>query len=96
MMTEQEEEFIHFVLCIEYPNRAWNLINTIKVAESGPLVGFAFRFALVEYSKPYNTSRGTVKKKRKLDTSCIPQTYLPFIRESSTRGIKFMRIPISL
>lgn len=76
MMTEQEEEFIHFVLCIECLNRVWRLINTIKAAESGSVVGFAFRFALVEYSKPYNTSHGTTKKKRKLDTSCVPPDLL--------------------
>lgn len=75
-MTEQEEEFIHFVLCIECLHRVWRLINTIKTAESSPVVGFAFRFALIEYSKPYNTSRGNVKKKRKLDTSCIPPELL--------------------
>ena len=76
MMTEQEEEFIHFVLCIECLNRVWRLMNTIKDAQSSSLVGFAFRFALVEYSKPYNSSRGTFKKKRKLDTSCIPPDLL--------------------
>lgn len=76
MMTKQEEEFIHFVSCIECLNRVWRLISTIKAAQRSPLVGFAFRFALVEYSKPYNASRGTVKDKHKLDTSCIPPDLL--------------------
>ena len=75
-MTEQEEEFIHFVLCIECLNRVWRMINTIKDAQSCSLVGYAFRFALVEYSKPYNSSRGAFKKNRKLDTSCIPSDLL--------------------
>lgn len=76
MMTEQEEEFIHFVSCIECLNRVWRMVGAIKTAQSGPLVGYAFRFALVEYSKPYNASRGTIKNKYKLDTSCIPPDLL--------------------
>ena len=76
MLTEQKEEFIHFVLCIECLNRVWRLINTIKDAQRNSLVGYAFRFALVEYSKPYNSSRGTFRRNRKLDTSCIPTELL--------------------
>lgn len=75
-MTEQEEEFIHFVSCIKCLNRVLRMLNRIKAAQSDPLVGYAFRFALVEYAKPYNASRGAIKNKHKLDTSCIPPDLL--------------------
>jgi hypothetical protein len=38
-----------------------------------PLLGAAFRYALIEYSKPYTESRGTVKNKRRLDTAHVPR-----------------------
>lgn len=70
-MTDQEEGYIHFVSCIASLNTAWRLINIIKVERDNPLIGPAFRYALVEYSKPYSESRGSGRKRR-LDTSCIP------------------------
>jgi hypothetical protein len=74
-MTDQEEEFVHFVSCIASLNNAWRLINSIKSESGNPLVGPAFRYALVEYSKPYRESRGN-RRKRRLDTSCIPTDML--------------------
>jgi hypothetical protein len=75
-MTEQEEHFVHFVSCITWLNNAWRLLNTIHTQPENPLVRPAFRFALVEYCKPYKPSHG-INKKFKLDTSLIPQEYLP-------------------
>ena len=49
-MTDQEEEFVHFVLCIASLNNSWRLINIIKAESGNLLVGPAFRYALVEYS----------------------------------------------
>lgn len=74
-MTDQEEEFVHFVSCIASLNNAWRLINRIKAESGNPLVGPAFRYALVEYSKPYRESRSR-RRKRRLDTSCIPTDML--------------------
>ena len=74
-MTDQEEEFVHFVSCIESLNNAWRLINIIKTDRGNPLIGPAFRYALVEYSKPYRESRGRGRKRR-LDASCIPTDML--------------------
>jgi hypothetical protein len=74
-MTDQEKEFVHFVSCIESLNNAWRLINVIKAERDNPLVGPAFRYALIEYSKPYRESRGSGRK-RGLDTSCIPADML--------------------
>lgn len=74
-MTEQEEHFVHFVSCITWLNNAWRLLNMIHTQSENPLIGPAFRFALVEYCKPYKLSHG-INKKFKLDTSFIPKERL--------------------
>lgn len=74
-MTEQEEHFVHFVSCIAWLNNAWRLLNTIHTQPENPLIGPAFRFALVEYCKPYNLSHG-INKKFKLDKSLIPEEHV--------------------
>ncbi len=75
-MTEQEEQFVHFVSCITWLNNAWQLLNMIHEQPENSLVGPAFRFSLVEYCKPYKLSCG-INKKFKLDTSLIPKERLP-------------------
>ena len=75
-MTEQEEHFVHFVSCITWLNNAWRLLNTIHTQPENPLIEPAFRFALVEYCKPYKLSHG-INKKFKLDTTFIPIERLP-------------------
>lgn len=75
-MTDQEEEFVHFVSCIASLNNAWRLINVIKGEIGNPLVGAAFQYVLIEYSKPYRESRSDSGKKRRLDTSYVPQARL--------------------
>src|SRR4051794_30301101 len=74
-MTEQEEHFIHFSSCVTWLNNAWRLLQLIRDQSGNPLVGPAFRFALVEYCKPYKLSRGIIKS-FKLDTTFIPSTLL--------------------
>lgn len=69
-MTEQEEQFVHFTSCISSLNNAWLIINKIKEQKDNPLFGPAFRFALIEYSKPYRQSYGL--KRWKLDDSYVP------------------------
>ncbi|MGH9878312.1 MAG: hypothetical protein ACRD5H_11795 [Nitrososphaerales archaeon] len=75
-MTEQEEHFVHFVSCITWLNNTWRLLNTIQSQPSNPLVGPAFRFAIIEYCTPYNQSHGA-NKKFKLDNSLIPINFIP-------------------
>ncbi len=75
-MTEQEEHFVHFASCITWLNNAWGLLNEIHAQPENPLIGSAFRFALIEYSKPYKLSRG-VNRPFKLDTSLVPKAHLP-------------------
>jgi len=77
-MTKQEECFVHFKFCITSLNNAWQVLNTIrKQPPDNPLIGPAFRFALIEYSKPYQSSRGLYKSWKKLDTTHIPEKYIP-------------------
>ncbi|MEX2500578.1 MAG: hypothetical protein WD397_17065 [Wenzhouxiangellaceae bacterium] len=75
-MTEQEEQFVHFVSCITWLNNAWRILKVIHTQSENLLIGPAFRFALVEYCKPYKLSHG-INKKFKLDTSLIPKERLP-------------------
>lgn len=74
-MTEQEEHFIHFSACVVWQNNAWRLLQAVRDQPTNPLIGPAFRFALIEYSKPYKLSRGVLKP-RKLDTRFIPPDLL--------------------
>jgi hypothetical protein len=57
-MTDQEEQFVHFVSSIDKLNSAWRILQEIKLHKGHSLVGPAFQFALVEYSKPYTVSYG--------------------------------------
>lgn len=74
-MTEQEEKFVHSASCVAWLNNAWSLLQVIR-EQPGPLMGPAFRFALIEYCKPYKLSHGAVRK-HKLDTTHIPSALLP-------------------
>ena len=74
-MTEQEENFIYFTLCIEWLNNAWRLLQAIQMQPKNQLGGAAFRFALIEYCKPYKPSRGS-SKQFKLDTSLISPVHI--------------------
>lgn len=75
-MTENEENFIHFVSCVDWLNNAWVLLKKIESQQSNPLTEAAFRFALVEYCKPYKFSHGSHGRKFKLDTSFILKKHL--------------------
>jgi hypothetical protein len=76
-MTEQEEKFVHFASCITSLNNAWCILQTIQTQPGNPLVGAAFRFALVEYCKAYKSSRRINKKPLYLKTELIPHAYIP-------------------
>lgn len=81
-MTKQEEEYVHFVSCIDDLNNAWRTLNEIKNHIGHSLVAPAFQFALIEYSKPYRTSYGVALNSKgkllqhKLDDSRVPSTYI--------------------
>jgi len=77
-MNLQEEQYVHFVSSTDNLNNAWQILQNIKQilqenkqGKGNPLVGAAFRFALIEYSKPYKCSRGIIKK-YKLNNEHVP------------------------
>jgi hypothetical protein len=75
-MSAEHEEHIHLLTCIDRLNSAWVTLKTIKEQAGNPLIGPAFRYAIVEYSTSFNNSEGLIKKKRKLNEDCVPQEYL--------------------
>lgn len=76
-MHPRNEAFVHFEMCIERLNSAWRTLNMVKEYQGHPLVGPAFRFALVEYAIPYTKSEGTTKKNHSLGTRYVPKDFLP-------------------
>jgi hypothetical protein len=70
-VTQQEEQYIHLVSCGESFNDARHTLQEIKQSRSHPLIGAAFQFAVIQYSKPYLNSRG-IAGKHKLDDRYIP------------------------
>jgi hypothetical protein len=80
-MTEQEEQYIHFVSCIQNLNEAWRILKIIRQQADNPLVGPAFEFALIEYSKPYTASRGKFKGNYSLGIENVPPEYRELHKE---------------
>ena len=82
-MSEQEEKYIHLVNSIDSLNTTWRILKKIKDEKRNPLAGFAFQFALIEYSKPYKDSnsafldsKGRPVRTYRLKTEYIPQSHL--------------------
>jgi hypothetical protein len=77
-MTQEEENeiYIHFVTCIQNLNGAWIILQQIqeRKADSGSpvLIAAAFRFALMEYARPYLKSKGTEIRNHLLNERFIP------------------------
>lgn len=66
-MTIEDEDFIHYIECIDCLNRAWSVLKDIEALETkGAISAAAYRYALIEYAKPYTQSRGDLRKRRKL------------------------------
>jgi hypothetical protein len=70
-MTQQEEQYVHFVSCIDSLELAWRILQEIKKSEAHPLIGVAFQFALIQYAKPYTTAYG-ITGRYKLDDRHVP------------------------
>lgn len=75
-MSDQHETHLHFLVCIDRLNNAWATLNAVRAAKDNPLVGPAFRYALVEYATPYTRSDGPIKRYRHLDETWVPTEYL--------------------
>ena len=80
-MTEQQEQYIHFVSCIQNLNEALRILKIIRRQPGNPLIGPAFEFALIEYSKPYTASRGNFKAKYFLGDENVPTDYSELHKE---------------
>jgi hypothetical protein len=75
-MNEQKEKYRHFAFSIDSLNNAWRILNEVKQQKENTLAGFAFQFALIEYSKPYKTSYGILIERHKLSEIFIPAQYI--------------------
>lgn len=75
-MDNLEERYIHFANCIDSLNQAWRILKKIRDGKDNPLRGFAFQFALIEYSKPYKASYGIKIKHHKLSEAFVPEDHL--------------------
>ena len=70
------ERYLHFVSSIDDLNSAWRILQEIKRSGDNSLVGPAFQFALIEYSKPYKASKVNETERHQLDTKYVPPEYL--------------------
>jgi hypothetical protein len=61
-------------------NEAWATLNAIKADRASRLAGPAFRYALVEYATPYNTSFGANKIRYQLSEQYVPAEHLELHR----------------
>lgn len=74
---QEDEDYAHLIFSINNLNDAHKILLDIKnemvKSEKNSLIVPAFKFALIEYAKPYKKSRSTVKKKGYvLDEKYIP------------------------
>lgn len=74
-MSIQEEEYAHFTSCIEELNSAWRILQDIKKSKDEVLIGYAFRYALIQYAKPYKQSFGKEKRKHQLESKFVPKEH---------------------
>ena len=74
-MTDVHEDHLHILVCMERLNAAWNTLKQIQASLDQPLVGPAFRYALVEYATAFNNSHSPSKKNRKLSPSLVPSAH---------------------
>lgn len=81
-MSYKEEKYIHFVSSSDVLNKSRQTLKEIKSHKNHPLVGPAFQFALIEYSKPYTTSfgaeldnKGNRKHRFCLDDEFVPEKF---------------------
>ena len=64
-MTADEETYVHYTECIYSLNRAWSILCDLRAIERKVSIhAAAFRFALIEYAKPYTRSYGVFRCKR--------------------------------
>jgi len=75
-MNNVEERYIHSSCCLEWLNESWSLLCKLRDDRHNPLVGAAFRFALILYAKPYRQSHGPNTWRLQLDSAFVPPEHL--------------------
>ncbi|MEY3898175.1 MAG: hypothetical protein RLZZ214_3696 [Verrucomicrobiota bacterium] len=64
-MTTKQEEYVHYDECIASLNRAWWILQKLRETQQrDAITAAAFRFALVEYAKPYTSSDGVHRNRK--------------------------------
>ncbi len=64
-MTTAEEEYVHYTGCCDSLNSTWRILQELLPVEKKAVIyDAAFRFALIEYAKPYKRSDGAHRKGR--------------------------------
>ena len=72
-MTISEEQYVHYLECINSLNQSWSILQDFRATEQKSAIqAAAFRFALVEYAKPYNSSYGIHKNRKKREAYKLP------------------------
>jgi hypothetical protein len=72
-MTTSEEEYVHYVECIDSLNRAWWILQELRTTQpKNAITAAAFRLALVEYAKPYKGSDGIHRNRKKRNSYILP------------------------
>jgi hypothetical protein len=71
-MTPEEERYAHLLSCSSDLNDSWSVFQDIKEHRGNPLVGAAFRYALIAYARSFSKSRGTHSTRYQLDECFIP------------------------
>jgi hypothetical protein len=72
-LTVSEEQYVHYVECINSLNQAWSILQDLRATKQKLAIhAAAFRFALVEYAKPYNSSYGIHKSRKRREAYKLP------------------------
>ncbi len=72
-MTASEEDYVHYVECIDSLNRAWWILQKLReTTQRDAITAAAFRFALVEYAKSYKGSDGICRNQKKRNAYKLP------------------------
>lgn len=74
-MNAALEAHLHLLVCIDRINGAWRTLKLIEENRGHPLVGAAFRYALVEYATAFTRSDGQYEKYKFLPEECVPSEH---------------------
>ncbi len=74
-MTAAHESYIHLLTCIERLNSSRQTLKEIERNLSNPLVGPAFRYAIVEYCTVFTRSEGHYRWRNQLSDDLVPAAH---------------------